>query len=1091
MSKKDPALSGNDFDFDDSMFSDLDNFDSSLDGVRVDEPKGDSEKNRSPIDKVKNVTQNLTQVGKAAMGAASAGIAMKVKHSLPEVADVADQALTVVSEFQRLKNDVAQQARPTINQTRILGRQLLKYVDDVVPTKVHQKLMNMLGTSEEDQDRRPSKEEARESAVSAELSNIFKVQMAAASVDRKQDAINRIIDQRMTDSRHQELTGMVSDIRNQAIFHTSFLKSTFTAYLKKSLELKYKHLFIAEDTLETLRVTAQMTESGLSAIRHNTALPESQKIHLTEILKKNTKERIIGGFQNTIQNYLGGIIEKVKENYVSPAMDMLGSGNDVMEGLLTMLSMGEDMGEKFSLKKTALGQVGGFIGGSLGAMGGRKVINSLSPEAKKTLQNHAKMGKQGIVLLLEQLRRGELDFDGSDGLADFLDTILPEVDRTGGKFDNDVFKDPNAAGTISKRFTTTVEEIIPGYLSMQTALLKQIASGQPAEELVWDFKKGDFVSATTMHQELKTRIYGTREERGAIMQGNAEVVRDALAYKGKTAQATFEAVSKEVSVFMINLSNSKRWADIKIDELKTVATSGDTSSEYASLAFRGIKNPQEVATAILGFLTNSDGSINHDTKSTMEVRIAQAMSAVSDRHRQAMHDALFNFANRRQLGDMISVDDRGNFQVNDSVRLSAYDDISREEMDTGYGYEGRDSFGRMKDTKKTGLEKLGKAFKDSTIIRDTAKKAVGLADSGLTKLATKAGVDRQYGELKSYLKTKFEILCQFLQDTKQNFKQFTDDIKARIVQKAYDFCSKHEWCAPLVPVLFTEDGTLKESISPPELANLLARIPKLHFVLYKIHHGKNAVAYVLDSMLPHSCIIVAEMTEEEINDLLQKANPEQELTNKVEGKESTEKPSPETEASEQELLDGAGVKKKKPRKRKSDIPVKKQKADGGSLEMTTGEPVGTIDKPTLLAGGKALAGEHGVETVVPHNRTQSAIEAYLQAKAYHEGNTFAEGGTVDPKTGKKRGIKNLPKSLQKDIDELSAWVQSKQVHKKIDGAAKSATASATRFVDNLGIDEDYKAKMREQTEKAEKWAQKMMRAMDQQLSNNGEDFEKY
>lgn len=26
---------------------------------------------------------------------------------------------------------------------------------------------------------------------------------------------------------------------------------------------------------------------------------------------------------------------------------------------------------------------------------------------------------------------------------------------------------------------------------------------------------------------------------------------------------------------------------------------------------------------------------------------------------------------------------------------------------------------------------------------------------------------------------------------------------------------------------------------------------------------------------------------------------------------------------------------------------------------------------------------------------------------------------------------------------------------------------------------------------AEKWAQKMMRAMDQQLANNGEDFEKY
>lgn len=35
------------------------------------------------------------------------------------------------------------------------------------------------------------------------------------------------------------------------------------------------------------------------------------------------------------------------------------------------------------------------------------------------------------------------------------------------------------------------------------------------------------------------------------------------------------------------------------------------------------------------------------------------------------------------------------------------------------------------------------------------------------------------------------------------------------------------------------------------------------------------------------------------------------------------------------------------------------------------------------------------------------------------------------------------------------------------------------------------SKIKVSKKEAEKWAQKMMRAMDQQLANNGEDFEKY
>lgn len=1003
--KKDPALE-KDMDFDDDFFSDLDRYDSDLDGLSVDTKEYDSENDRKPAGKLKSVTQDLSTVGRAAAGGAAAGIALKVRQGMPEVANVANQALDVVSDVSRLKNEVSQQIRPTINQTKILSRQLLKYTNDIVPTRVYNKLMEALDTPEEERDVAPSKEEARETAQSDELKKIFKIQMKEHAVDRQQSAVQKIIDQKMTQSRHAEVTGMVSDIRNQAFFQTTFIRSTFTAYMRKDLELKYRHMYIAEDTLEALRITSQMVEKRLDAIKHNTALPDSQKIHLTEILKRNTREKIMGGIQNSMMNYMSGVIGKVKENYVNPAMEMIGGGNDMMQGLLSMLEMQEDMGEKVSMKKSLLGGVGKFLGGSLGAMGGRKLLNKLSPEAKQVLSNHAKMGKQGIILLLEQLRRGEIDFEGSDTLSQFLDSILPEIDRTGGKFENEVYKDPNAASAITKRFTTTVEEIIPGYLSMQTALLKQIATGRQAEEVVYDFQTGDFVKSSTLNKKLYSQIYGSEEEKGAVLKGNADAVRKSLEFKGKTAQTSFEAVAKEVSIFMMNLANAKHWAKININSIREVSQTGEVNDEYAEIAFRGIKNPQEVATALLGMLTNSDGSVNEDVKSSLEVRIIQVMEEVSDRHRSRIYDAAFNFGYKRQMKDMLEADSDGNFVVSDSVRLKAFDSVTRQMVGEDYEYD-LNSYGQ-KDKDKTALEKMIGAGKSSKILKTAASKVVKGIDTGLGAIASSIGKSDEYKELKVYLQTKFETLCAFLSSKKKGIKDFASDAKNAIIQKAYTWMKDKESFAPLVSVLFTEEGQLREDIPPAELANLLARIPKLHWLLYRIHKADNPIYYVLDSMLPASCIIVAEMSEEEIQTILQSANPEEELTEAVSESKTS------------------GKKRSSKKKKKTDIPGKKKKADGGTIDIDHGEPIGTIDKPTLLAGGNALAGEHGAETIVPLNKTASAKEAYLQAKAYHEGQTFAEGGTVGP-SGKKISSRVgdfIDESLAKGSDSLSAKIRS-------------------------------------------------------------------
>ena len=79
--RNDPALE-TDQEFDGDFFTDLDNFDSQLDGFDI-ELKDDDGENRKPIDTSKLVTAALKSAGDAASGGVAAGIATRIKNAMP------------------------------------------------------------------------------------------------------------------------------------------------------------------------------------------------------------------------------------------------------------------------------------------------------------------------------------------------------------------------------------------------------------------------------------------------------------------------------------------------------------------------------------------------------------------------------------------------------------------------------------------------------------------------------------------------------------------------------------------------------------------------------------------------------------------------------------------------------------------------------------------------------------------------------------------------------------------------------------------------------------------------------------------------
>lgn len=1075
MAKKDPSKKRDD-DFKELGLIELDDLESDLGDLDVDTTAIDSNKERAPATKLGVVTSDLKKVGKSAALGAAAGVATKIKKEFPEVEDAAKFTSDTLSSALNFRDEVLKDIAPTLNQTKQVTKQLLRYADGLLPKSWMEKLDRRLESQHEETYRALSKTDARNQQMSEDLANIFKTQESRSAEEARQHAVERIIDQKVSTSRHLETTSVLGEIRNQAFFNTNFIRGPLTAYLKKSLELKYRSLYIAEDTLEVLRITSQMTEKKLDAIRHNTSLPDAQKIHLLEVASQQAKQRMIGGVQDTFRNFIGRSLNNLKENVIKPGVEQLGSMNDMITGLMDALAMEEEVvGKKTDIKRSVVGKISGFAGGVLGNIGARKLLNKLPPKVRRAINDAAAKGPRSLMLFLDKLRRGEIKFGMSEEVSSILSTFMEEVDRSAGSFDIESAIHPKAAGLISKKFVATVEEVIPGYLSMQTKLLHKIAYGNDTDRLIWDFNKSKFVAESSRIEEIKAEVFGSRDSRLSLLQGNIKAVREFATQRGKIVTASVEDVAKEISLFIQNLASSKQFDDLNINELKAVAASEDGTlpdSVYIKKAFRGLKFPKKVAVAILSIILNEDGSTNQDAKLAIERRISATMM-YADEHRAAVAKMVENGeAGLLSKAGIASVD-KGTVKVMDDALFGRFSDIQQYEI-LNEKVSGLDEFGHKYEEKtKTEefLSGMGKLAREAGgKLKDQFTEKIDKIDDVLTDFFKKHGMDKEYQGIKDFVAKNYERLCKIFYERKEKFENVKLKVRTYIEKHTYEFMMERESFKPLAKLMFTEEGIVKEKLTPSEIAEFLGTFPQLPVTLARIHKADNPIFWVIDALLPTSLLMVAEMTEDEQTRVAASKNPSetiQEIMNergskfqfpgqkrnaggkkpqrfnsrnnlyqtRVGGQSGSSISTPdidkireenssyrdfdalnESERQIQTAQNEAAEKQKKLREYRerkqaaTNVRFNKighggrhpnRKASGGTIDSLLGTDVGTVYKPTFRAGGRALVGEHGAETIVPLNHTETAKRAYLEAKAYHEGNVYASGGSMDSSTGKR------------------------------------------------------------------------------------------
>lgn len=480
-------------------FGELDDWDSELEDFNFDDDL--DPQSREPKSVIK---QGATELLKSTLSNIGPAIFRKTREKFRNIDSVLDQGTAIKNELDYIKSEFKTDITPTLNTLKQTGRELNSKMSSFLPEGISDKIDKIIGEDLEENKpiKTQSKEEAEELSIQDSLKQIFSAQAKHQDEKEKQEVQDKFVNRSLEKYRHEQTSELLNQIRINTAADRLFHKSTFTAYLKKDLELKYKHLFVAKETLATIQATSKIFESKFNDIILNTSLPDIQKKKLTESLKSGLEQAVATKFSNLGTNAIKNALSKFKQgtkDFVSTAdmftgmIDMLGS----MTGMMDFMSPAQ--------------LVGDFAGQGLASILGGKISDKLFGE-NGPLERHGKILDliAGNVpgMLSGELKR--MSSDWTNPLGFFLQDIL----GINSKSIVNKSSSPEEPAVFDNAVKTSLISIIPGYLSKILQQTTTIATGKQAEELVYDTDKHEFISKSLYNKRLITKAIGTSESLG-------------------------------------------------------------------------------------------------------------------------------------------------------------------------------------------------------------------------------------------------------------------------------------------------------------------------------------------------------------------------------------------------------------------------------------------------------------------------------------------------------------------------------------------------------------------------------------------------
>lgn len=657
---------------DDNMEFDLGDIDSGLDDSDI--PDWDD-----PSDKVKNKRRPVLTEAKGVASEVTppkvlAGIGHKIAGEFRGFEKAYDSTISTISELERLKSDTFKELAPSMARLKQVGRTYAPKVKKILPDKLYAKLESIL---EDNRYSFQSEEDQRSAAIAEQLQSIFSQQNDIQAERYIRDKTDEIIKSGIESSRHEESVSVLSQIRNILKNNQAFVTGTFTKYLMKSLELKYRHLYLAKDLVDQSKETAMMLTSKLDAIKQNTALPDMVKRQKSEEAVQAIKDRMYGSmaesFGDWTSKFRSNLIKNVKEQVLQKATDtinqVINTGADSLEMMEEMRASNAEMG--IETPSLLSGAVGALLRKVLVDIGGAGVRAGVG---KQRLEDVSELVSNFQAQLPNRIAEYAESKEGAFG--DFLRLIVPARERERGKLENVLEKgtDEVPFDVITRR---SIIEIIPGFLSkihQQSAILtdtvslyvkdkisvskrKELESLSDREELVYDRELEDFISAGEFKARAVERIFGTKTKRTRDMEDIISTMY-ASYQRHDDDTAKFEQYLPDIVKVVTNLS---KHGDIIRPKLILAYLNGDVPEKesdqlYLDYLFKDI--PDDIRPDIADILAKTFFISTEDELEDKDARISidnmiRAFAVEKDKFQQELSS--FNaYGGKRYVKELTS-----------------------------------------------------------------------------------------------------------------------------------------------------------------------------------------------------------------------------------------------------------------------------------------------------------------------------------------------------------------------------------------------------------------------------------------------------
>ena len=477
---------------------------------------------------VKDDRKPATKIAKAVLGGAKDTavspqfIRNLVKSALPkgygQAMDLADET---AGSLRNLYNTATREIKPALNDLKRTTARAMPQASKYLPKSVSKRL-DKWAKSDEKAFQGMSADQQREAALMMQLGDVFKYQAETGARQEAEGFVRDKIKEGIDQSRHRDQLGQLNEIRVSLSQMTQYQQKIDSSYQRKSLELQYRHYFVAMDLLEETKRQNAISTTTLENIAKNTGLPDFVKLRgserLHEMLRNKFLDSVNDGVFDKRRNFvrnLGARAAGMVKEKVSGFAGGMRSGMDMANQAMDM----QDMAKDFGGPQRSTGEtVGGFAGGIGADIGGHYAGKWLAGKLGKN-RKVARYGNklaQGVETLPQKAGEWARSSKGETGNW-FLDSILNfgkdvvsgELRGPDRQLNVDGMGNLGEQAMYSRHANKSITEIIPGFLARIHQELKIMRTGDASTELTtYDLNSNKFSTKSSTDKNAFNSLFG-------------------------------------------------------------------------------------------------------------------------------------------------------------------------------------------------------------------------------------------------------------------------------------------------------------------------------------------------------------------------------------------------------------------------------------------------------------------------------------------------------------------------------------------------------------------------------------------------------